>query len=189
MRRRRADRDKWTKLVSRRFVAGQVAFGEAIGYASLLMIDEISSPFYVDYAGRTICVADRGFAWLQQFVLGEQYSVTTVFDQRGHIVQWYVDICSEMGVDSDGVPWWDDLYADVVALPTGGIHVLDIEELEEARDRGYLSEDLYLLAVQVTLRVVAAIGERTFAPILNCRTHKRELELLLPVSSTTVRET
>ena len=51
--------------------------------------------------------------------------------KKNEIFEWYFDIAREIGKEN-GIPYEDDLYLDVVVMPTGKIILLDEEELEDA---------------------------------------------------------
>ncbi|MFJ7755283.1 DUF402 domain-containing protein [Peribacillus muralis] len=80
--------------------------------------------------------------WLQQFPLEKKHSVTTMFDDKGGIVQWYIDICQENGVEQ-GIPYMDDLYLDIIVLPSGEVIQKDADELDEALLSGMIDKSLY----------------------------------------------
>jgi uncharacterized protein len=90
--------------------------------------------------------------WLQHFPVNEHFSLSTVFIPKGEIVQWYIDICFEIGV-INGVPWMDDLYLDIVILPEGDVIHLDKDELEEALSNGAITNEQYKLAWNVFTRI------------------------------------
>ncbi|MFD2878731.1 DUF402 domain-containing protein [Paenibacillus rhizoplanae] len=71
-----------------------------------------------------------------------------MFDEQGQIVQWYVDICYRNGVSEDNVPWMDDLFLDIIVLPSGAVIQKDSEELDEALLQGRIDSSLYNLARQ-----------------------------------------
>lgn len=50
------------------------------------------------YDTRDVCIVDDGYLLLQQFPFNKNHSVTTMFDAKGNIVQWYIDICLENGM-------------------------------------------------------------------------------------------
>jgi predicted RNA-binding protein associated with RNAse of E/G family len=77
-------------------------------------------------------------------------------DAKGEVVQWYVDVCREHGLGPDGVPWWDDLYLDVVVRPTGEVLLLDEDELELALAAGYVTPAEYDLAWREARRLLGA---------------------------------
>src|SRR4051794_9419827 len=130
MKRRRSDRSEWRRIVERRFHVAYLDTPEFTGYLTLLVMKKVSAPFWVRVGDSTCCVADTGFAWLQHFPAGSHHTLTTMFDAGGNVVQWYVDICAQHGVDDRGIPWFDDLYLDIVMSPSGAIQLLDVEELD-----------------------------------------------------------
>ncbi|MGA5692669.1 DUF402 domain-containing protein [Cytobacillus pseudoceanisediminis] len=83
--------------------------------------------------------------WLQQFPLEKNHTVTTMFNANGEIVQWYIDICYKNSIENN-IPWMDDLFLDIVLLPSGEIIEKDAEELEEAYKMGIIDRSLYDLA-------------------------------------------
>lgn len=57
-------------------------------------------------------------------------------------MQYYIDVAKEYQIDERGMPYFDDLYLDVVLLPNGDIYLLDEDELEEAyRDKDVSKEE------------------------------------------------
>ncbi|CAM3162156.1 DUF402 domain-containing protein [Filibacter tadaridae] len=116
------------------------------GYVSLLHMKEVSEPLYMTYEGRTVCIADRGYFWMQHFPEGQYYSVTTVFDASGGIVQWYIDISKKIGYCTEHGPWMDDLYLDLIVLPTGKVIDKDLDELETAMKEKVITAHEYELA-------------------------------------------
>lgn len=43
--------------------------------------------------------------------------MTTVINEKGEVVQWYFDITLANALTKEGVPYFDDLFLDVVVLP------------------------------------------------------------------------
>lgn len=72
--------------------------------------------------------------------------MTAVINEKKEIVQWYFDITLANALTKDGVPYFDDLFLDVVVLPNKEIFVLDEDELLNALNNGNISEDDYRLA-------------------------------------------
>lgn len=93
--------------------------------------------------------------------------VTAMFDNREQIVEWYIDTCRNQGVTDQGVPWFDDLYLDVVVLKNGEIFLVDEDELEEALQRGHISTQEAELANRTAADVLHQIDAHVF-PILKC---------------------
>ncbi|UQZ76999.1 hypothetical protein C2I17_21980 [Niallia circulans] len=68
-----------------------------------------------------------------------------MFNAEGDIVQWYIDICLEIGIEKN-VPWMDDLFLDIVMLPSNEIYLLDKDELENAYKENSITKHQYNLA-------------------------------------------
>lgn len=68
-----------------------------------------------------------------------------MFNAEGDIVQWYIDICLEIEIEKN-VPWMDDLFLDIVMLPSNEIYLLDKDELENAYKENSITKHQYNLA-------------------------------------------
>jgi predicted RNA-binding protein associated with RNAse of E/G family len=156
VRRRTADRRDWALVTRRRFAALRVDEPGFAGHAALLLIDAMTEPLVGSISG--VCLADAGYAWLSHFPDGTRHVVTTMVDAAGAVVQWYVDVCRAHGVGADGVPWWDDLYLDVVVRPDGEALLLDEDELALALAHGYVTQEEAALAREEARRLLAAAG-------------------------------
>jgi predicted RNA-binding protein associated with RNAse of E/G family len=154
VKRRTADRRDWARIARRRFAVARVDEAGFAGSVTLLVMDVVTEPFVGAHSG--ICFADSGYAWLTHFPDGAHHAVTTMFDAAGRLLQWYVDVCREHGLGPDGVPWWDDLYLDVVLRPTGEVLLLDEDELELALAHELVTPAEYALAWGEARRLLAA---------------------------------
>lgn len=57
---------------------------------------------------------------------------------------------AEQGIDSDGIPYFDDLYLDLVVYPDGTIKVDDMDELEEALSIKDITQEQFNLAISTS---------------------------------------
>jgi uncharacterized protein len=145
MKRKYGNRSDWKRVIKRKYSQSYLETNRFKGYITLLNIMEVTEPLWVRYGDKKVCIVDNGYMWLQQFPLDKHHSVTTMFDEKGDIVQWYIDICFKNSVE-DRIPWMDDLYLDLVLLPTGEVIIKDTNELEEALEKGLIDKPLYDLA-------------------------------------------
>ncbi len=175
MKRKLADRTQWSRILERRFFAGYRESEEFTGYVTLLTLDKVREPLWVDCGGTNVCIVDTGYSWLQQFPIGAYYAVTTAFDADGKVVQWYIDICKQHAVTEEGIPWYDDLYLDIALLPTGEMMILDEEELEEALQDGTVSQADYELAWHETNRLLKLIEQDAFTLLKLGEAHREWL--------------
>src|SRR5690606_35911417 len=107
------------------------------------------------------------------------YILTSVYDSQDQIVQWYIDICKTHGITAAGVPWYDDLYLDIVMLPSGQLYLLDQEELEEALEQGMVSQEDYDLAWATARMVMEECKNGSFDLTLIAERHLHDwLEVL-----------
>lgn len=175
MKRKRADRADWRRVTRRRFTVVYLDEADFRGHVALLWIDGVRSPLWDAFFGRGIRVADSGYSWLQHFPAEGHHVVTTMFDSQGHIVEWYVDICAAHGVDDDGIPWYDDLYLDIVALPSGEVAIVDGDELNAALRSGDIDDTDHDLAWTEALRVRDAIQTGDFPVFRLAPAHRARL--------------
>lgn len=64
---------------------------------------------------------------------------------------------AEQGMDVDGIPYFDDLYLDLVVYPDGTIKVDDMDELEEALLMKDITQEQYNLAISTSNRLRAGL--------------------------------
>jgi predicted RNA-binding protein associated with RNAse of E/G family len=163
MKHKSAERAAWARVTARRFQSARLEAGDYAGHLALLHIDAVTAPLIETYHGRSSLVADAGFTWLQQFPDGARHAVTTAFDAQGTPVQWYIDIVRAHGLDARGIPWYDDLYLDIILQPWGEVIVVDQDELDEARGAGLVSEEDYHLAWREVHALLGGIASGAFA--------------------------
>jgi predicted RNA-binding protein associated with RNAse of E/G family len=145
------------------------------GLVTLYRIHELREPLWKEYNGRKLCLADRGYLWMQHFPRGEHFVVTTMFDDKNRVVQWYIDICKTQGLTDQQVPWFDDLYLDVVVLPSGEVFLLDEDELEDAVRKGVVSNKDAALARKTAGRLLSAIRNGRFRYFTLSLKHRKAL--------------
>lgn len=179
LKRKYGDRSNWKRILEREYAQSYLETENFKGYITLLKIVKVAEPLYATYYGKSICIADDGYFWLQHFPNEKHHSVTTMFDAEGHIVQWYIDICAINGVTADNVPWMDDLFLDIVVLPTGEVVQKDITELEEALLGDIIDKDLYNLAWEESARLNDFIENGNFTLLKLSEDHKEFLIKML----------
>ena len=165
MKQRAADRLPWPRVTARRFVTHAFTTTEFQGVATLLCIDAVREPLWADWQGHRFCICDSGYTWVQHFPTNTHYAVTTQFDAQDQVVQWYIDICNHHWVDERGIPWWEDLYLDLLVFPDGGCHIVDADELDDALQRGVIDTSLHTLAWQEARHLQSTIQAGAF-PLL-----------------------
>jgi predicted RNA-binding protein associated with RNAse of E/G family len=124
------------------------------GYVSLVQIQEVNHPCIVGEKDTRVCIADNGYSELTFLPDNENWQLTTIYDNHNNVVEWYIDITRKNSIDEKGNPYCDDMYLDAAILPNGRILILDEDELQEALDKGGITQTEFDMAYHVmdTLR-------------------------------------
>ena len=148
IKRKIADLSDWNRKMRVTYLQMQVAEDNYNGYVTRVQFDDVEEPIWYqpEEISKSYLLVDDGYVWLQYFPNGANYAVTTVIDPDGMLVHHYVDIHTGSGMTPEGVPYFDDLFLDLVVLPSGKSYVLDAEELEEAKELAVITAEQYDLA-------------------------------------------
>lgn len=178
IKRKFGNRSEWKRVIERNYSQLYIETNEFKGYITLLHTVKVTEPLFVQYGEEKVCIVNDGYMWLQHFPIGKNHSVTTMFDEKGEIVQWYIDICLRNGVEN-GIPWMDDLFLDLVLLPTGKVIEKDAEEIEVALKEGIIDKSLYDLAWSEMDHIKSLINTDRFDLIKLSKSHKEMLAKIL----------
>lgn len=138
-----AHRPGWPRMLVRRFFLQPLLDDGLKGYVSLLFMERVSAPLVRWINGEKTILADDGYSWLQYYLDGQDFSAVATFNAENRLVQWYIDVISNNGVTEEGLPWYDDLYLDVVATPEGWVEIIDGEDLDLALMNGAIDQSLH----------------------------------------------
>jgi len=159
MKRTFADRPNWTRIIEKKFKLTYIDEKEFKGHLSIIYILKVREPLVLEVAGEKLCLVDDGFIWIQHFPKDCNYALTTMFNEKHEVVQWYFDVCNGNKINSLGIPYYDDLYLDVVLMPTGEILLLDEDELEQALKDNDITKEQYELAYFESQKLIHNIQE------------------------------
>ncbi|MEF9959969.1 MAG: DUF402 domain-containing protein [Niameybacter sp.] len=128
------------------------------GYISFIQIDTVKQKLVVDYEDRkNVCLCDDGYKGLIFLPDHEKWCANVVFDQEGNFVEWYFDMIKSTGINEVGIPYFDDLYLDVVMTSDFKLRILDEDELEGARDQGIITQADFERAYATSERVIKEV--------------------------------
>lgn len=139
-RRKYADRARWARVTDRRFAIRRLETPAFQGFVTRLDILGVAEPLVVHELGLRLTIADLGYVWLQHFPDGADFALTTVLEPAGAVVHWYLDVAAGVGVSEEGVPYWDDLYLDVIKVPGVGAELIDEDDLARGLADGEITE-------------------------------------------------
>jgi len=143
MKRKYADRATWTRVLKRRDKLTYVKNEKFSGYISVIQVEKVKKPLIKNLDGEKVRIVDNGYTWVIFMPDNLMYSLTLMINDKNEIVQWYFDICKPYEISESGVPFFQDLYLDVVVLPSGKVILLDQHELSHALKSGAISEKEY----------------------------------------------
>lgn len=147
MKRKYGDLSHWRGILQKTYRQMYIEEIGFTGHVTLVIFDKVKEPITFNVAEyNDFIIVANGFAWLQYFPKDSHHAMTAVINENGKIVQWYFDITLANGLTEEGVPYFDDLYLDVVVLPNKEIYILDEEELLQALTARKITEADYYLA-------------------------------------------
>lgn len=175
IKRKVGDRSDWNRILEKDYSQAYIQSDEFQGYITMLTIKEVTDPLWTVHDSNEICVLDMDYVWLQHFPENEHHSITTVFDENGEIVQWYIDICLKNDIENN-TPYMDDLFLDIILLPSGKVIEKDKDEIEKALSSGIISQNHYEMAWKEFNKLCTQIRNQEFVYITLSQVHKKTLE-------------
>ncbi len=138
---------EWKCILRKDLRIVETSTEEFRGHIGRLDILEVSEPQVWKIQGEDITVCDKGLKWLSILPKEDYYCITAMLNEKGEALLWYIDMIAGQGVEA-GVPYFDDLYLDLVVFPDGTIKVDDLDELEEALENKEITDGQFHLAVE-----------------------------------------
>lgn len=168
----------WKRILEKQYSQTFIKTEEFTGYLSLFHSIKVVKSVIKRYNQHVVCILDDGYMWLHQFPLNKNHSITTMFNANGVIVQWYIDICLENGIENN-VPWMDDLFLDIVVLPSKEVFILDEDELEIAFRERAISKEQYNLAWKEASDIIEQLKLGEFRLLELAHKHMKQLKKVL----------
>lgn len=137
---------------------------ELNAYITLKEVKKLTQPHYVYINGEKIKKLDENYTILEYTPLDECYNVRVHINDKQEILEYYFDITNENQI-REGVPFYNDLYLDVVyfqpAATKAGtyIHLDDQNELKDALKNNIIDEEQYDFAYKTTDKIIAELKE------------------------------
>jgi hypothetical protein len=123
------------------------------GYIGVIEIENVTEPQIWKFNGEDIVVCDKGKKWVSILSQDDFYCITAMLNEKNEILLWYIDMIAEQGIDEDGIPYFYDLYLDLVVYPNGTIIVDDMDELEDALSTKDITLEQYNLAINTSQKL------------------------------------
>ena len=106
-------------------------------YITLKEVKAVEQPYSVYINGERVKKLDKDFTIIEYTPLDKKYNVRIHVNDKKEILEYYFDIIAENKI-KDGIPFYNDLYLDVVYFQPAAtkegtyIQLVDCNELEEA---------------------------------------------------------
>ncbi|MEO4051873.1 DUF402 domain-containing protein [Solibacillus sp. CAU 1738] len=172
LKKRFVTREGWARIEQRDFYQDYISDESFKGYIALLCLNKVKVPLWTTHANKRTCIVNDGYSWLQQLPDNEHFAVTTMFNEHNEIIQWYIDITTHNGVE-DGIPYMEDLFLDLIVLPSGEIIKKDLDEIEEAFNDGIIDQAQYNLAFDTFNRIYEELTEGKFQYLTLSEGHRK----------------
>lgn len=127
------------------------------GIVSVIYLKKLTNPCYKEYMGKKIKIADNGYYWLQFAIDNEKWWLTAMFDEKGELIQYYLDITTGNIIKKDGTSYFYDLFLDIVSLDSGETLLLDEDELNEALEEGVITQQEFESAYIIAQNIIKGI--------------------------------
>lgn len=114
---------------------------------------------------------DKNFKMLEYTPIDKDYNVRAFVNDKNEIFEYYLDVTDGMEV-RDGVPYYNDLFLDViyyndkelmkkVSESKQELRIIDQEELQEALDENVITQEQYHKAYNVANQLMSEIQNGT----------------------------
>ena len=145
--------DEWKCIISKNRTGKQVDMPQLKGYLGLLTINTVSEKQIWKYNKNDVVVCDNGYHWLTIMPSDDFYCLTVMMDDSYEMKVCYIDMIDTQGYDDDGVPYFYDLYLDLIVYPDGNIITDDMDELQEALKMGEITDVQYHQAITTSQKL------------------------------------
>lgn len=121
-------------------------------------INEIDQPFIVDISGQSVVYIDNGYYIVEFTPLEQFYNVRVFLDRNAEVLGYYFDISRGNGVE-ENIPYYDDLYLDIIHCPADNNFtvIVDEDELLKALNTGKITREEFNFANEVCSKLFEEI--------------------------------
>ena len=119
---------------------------------------EVSDDFCIeDKNGKKVKYISNGYYVLEITPLKENYNIRYYLDNKKRIIDYYIDITLENGVENK-IPYYIDLYLDIIHYPNDNTVIFcDEDELKSALNDHIINKNDYMLAYKVGNKLLKEI--------------------------------
>lgn len=104
---------------------------------------------------------------ISAYFLEDGFKVSKIFNKHNKLIYWYCDIIETEYNAQTNTYIFTDLLADVVVYPDDTLHVLDLDEIGDALEKGLIHEATAIKALRLCDRLLNTIYEGSFKKYTN----------------------
>ena len=128
-------------------------------YVVVKKLIKLSKPFIIK---NNVIAMDNGYYVIEIVPKNKNYALRIFLNDRKELVEYYFDIIKESGLDKETkVPYFIDLYLDIIIDKENTINVLDEDELNYALKTNDITESDYKLVLNVKENLLKEIKEQS----------------------------
>ena len=164
--RRKVDVRKKCTREAKKMEVTIVKLDELEAYLTLKEIKEVTKPYSIYINGELVKKIDKNYTLLEYTPLKENYNVRAYIDDKLNILEYYFDITDSNAIE-DGIPYYDDLYLDVVFFQECAtksstfINLEDRNDLLDALKKGEIDQTKYDFAFEVADKIMKELKNKT----------------------------
>lgn len=134
-------------------------------YLTLKEIKKVTNPYSMYINGELVKKVDKNYTLLEYTPLNENYNVRVYIDDKQNILEYYFDI-TDGNVIEEGVPYYYDLYLDVVfyqefaTKSSTYINLEDRNDLSDALRKGDINKEKYDFAFDVADKLMKELKKK-----------------------------
>ena len=134
-------------------------------YITLKEVKAVEQPYSVYINGERVKKLDKDFTIIEYTPLDKKYNVRIHVNDKKEILEYYFDIIAENKI-KDGIPFYNDLYLDVVYFQPAAtkegtyIQLVDCYELEEALKENIIDKEQFDMAYIEAEKLMKELKEK-----------------------------
>ncbi|BBF44736.1 hypothetical protein lbkm_3470 [Lachnospiraceae bacterium KM106-2] len=96
------------------------------------------------------------------YILEKGYKISKIYNSSNDLVYWYCDIIESSWDHNSNELTTIDLLVDILIYPDESIHILDLDELQDAFNQGIISQYEFEHALIITQNLLKELRSGTF---------------------------
>lgn len=128
-------------------------------YVCVKKIINTETPFCISSG---LCLVNNGYHIVEILPMNEKFCVRTFLNDKNEILQKYIDISLDNGIDEEtNIPYYDDIFLDII-INGNEVYVDDKDELEKAYKNNEITEETYYKANTICSQILSELDTNKY---------------------------